>query len=196
MRGLAISSSSARWCARMMPLHWLVFMALTVPACERTPASAPPLPTSSEMAPTPRPAESAMSIPPASSAPLLEASSAPPPTNPMPAKARLEMAPAPTCGRKPGERIEQVTWAHGSGNATCDALETIWANVPHADRACHSDNECTVIVSDGNCIRLPLTKKAVTRVEYKTPPCGNPMSGACPGRVASPRCVSGCCKAD
>ena len=87
------------------------------------------------------------------------------------------------------------SWPHGSGNARCDALETLWANVPHADRACHSDDECTVIASDGNCILLPLTKVAARRAEYRTPPCGNPMSGACPGGGVAPRCVDGCCVA-
>jgi len=93
----------------------------------------------------------------------------------------------------PGDAIERVPWPHGSDNAHCDELETRWANVPHQDRACHSDDECTLVISDGNCIVLPLTKKAAARPEYREAPCGNPMSGACVERPIKARCLEGCC---
>src|SRR5208283_3359755 len=105
--------------------------------------------------------------PPQSATPVAAQSPAPS-AAPEVSTVRRSTEPPRVCGRKPGERIERVPWGHGRGNAKCDALETLWANVPHADRACHSDDECTVVSSDGNCIRLPLTKVAAGRAEYQT----------------------------
>jgi hypothetical protein len=94
----------------------------------------------------------------------------------------------------PGDKIEKVHWAFGGGgNAECDRLETLWANVPHLDRVCKTDDDCIVIVSDGNCINLPLSKAAAARKQYSKAPCGNPASGACAGHPNVPKCSGGCC---
>jgi hypothetical protein len=100
---------------------------------------------------------------------------------------------AVACGRMPGQKIERVPWRFGSGNAECDRLETLWANVPQADLACKSDADCTIVSTDGNCINLPLSKKAAAKKEYQKAPCGNPASGACAGRAIAPKCEAGCC---
>ena len=93
----------------------------------------------------------------------------------------------------PGEKIEKLRWRFGNDNAECDRLETLWANVPHADLACKTDDDCTVVSTDGNCVNLPLSKGAAARTEYLKPPCGNPASGACAGHPNVPRCRGGCC---
>jgi hypothetical protein len=184
----------------MRRIHRSVAIALTALSCEGTPpANTPPSTTPIVVAKEP-----SMTEPSPSAAPAVPSATEPvaisAPTNPPPSEAAPPPEPPPAgppraCGRMPGERIERVTWAHGNGDAKCDALETRWANVPHRDRACRSDDECIVIAADGNCILLPLTKKAATRAEYQTPPCGNPRSGACPGGRSAARCVDGCCAA-
>jgi hypothetical protein len=100
---------------------------------------------------------------------------------------------AVACGRMPGQKIEKVPWRFGSGNAECDRLETLWANVPQPDLACNSDADCTVVSTDGNCINLPLSKKAAAKKEYQKAPCGNPASGACATQHVAARCEAGCC---
>jgi type IV secretory pathway VirB10-like protein len=173
---------------------WLILFALA--ACEGAhPANAQPPATSPAVASTAPPSDTAPAISRAPSAAPTPAESLPPPAPAPLSTARPALDPPVACGRKAGDRIEHVPWPHGSGNAKCDALETLWANVPNADLTCSSDDECTIISSDGNCILLPLTRSAAARAEYKTPPCGNPMSGACPGGRVIPRCVGGCCAA-
>jgi hypothetical protein len=108
-------------------------------------------------------------------------------SNPKPAAA--------ACGRMPGDKIEKLRWSFGQGNAECDRLETLWANVPQADLVCNSDADCTVVSTDGNCINLPLSKTAAAGKQYSKAPCGNPVSGACAGHANVPKCVAGCCGA-
>lgn len=162
-------------------------------ACSAAPAQAPSPASKTEFAPPPP--ERA----PPPSLELAETSPSPPPapiSSPPPPSPSAPVTKA-ICGRTKGQPVQTVRWAHGSGNAQCDALETHWAseNIPHADRACRAGDDCTVISSDGNCIQLPLTKTAAKRREYQTPPCGNPMSGACPGGRNAAKCENGCCVA-
>jgi hypothetical protein len=93
----------------------------------------------------------------------------------------------------PGDKIEKLHWSYGH-DAECDRLETLWANVPHADLICKTDDDCTVVSTDGNCINLPLSKTAAARKQYSKAPCGNPVSGACPGDRNAPKCSGGCCR--
>ena len=166
----------------------------TLPTGTTSPPTAPG-PSLSTALP-PEPVSSAPVASPAASAPIIATSPAES-SAPMESESPSSSPPPPrVCGRTRGQPIERAHWAHGQGNAHCDELETRWANVPHADRACKSDDECTVKVSDGNCILLPLTKNAAVRPEYQEAPCGNPMSGACVGRPIVARCASGCCVAD
>ena len=119
-----------------------------------------------------------------------------PPSAPPAHVTSSESPPGPVtgaCGKMPGRPVERVQWLHGKGDARCDELETRWANVPHADRACRADDECTVVAGDGNCFLSPLTKSAALRSEYQAAPCGNPASGACPGDRTVARCLKGCC---
>jgi len=157
---------------------------------EHSPVVAPP----SETAPVstapaePMPIESAQPI--AASTPeaavgTTVSASQPTTSNPKPAAA--------ACGRMPGDKVEKVHWAFGQGNAECDRLETLWANIPHLDRVCKTDDDCTVVTTDGNCINLPLSKVAAARKQYSKTPCGNPVSGACAGHPNAPKCSGGCC---
>jgi hypothetical protein len=144
MRIVAAVADRGRESSRSL---WLIPFALA--ACDAArPANAQPAATSSAVAST---------APTSDTAPLisLAPSAAPAPTasTPPPAPAALSTAlPAPdppaACGRKTGDRIERVPWPHGSGNAKCDALETLWANVPHADRAPRpNESECACAAS-------------------------------------------------
>jgi hypothetical protein len=122
-----------------------------------------------------------------------------PPSAASPTASQTEPTPSKVepaaCGRVPGENAEKVRWRHGN-NTECDRLETVWANVPQADLACKTDADCTVVTSDGNCINLPISKKAAARKTYQRAPCGNPASGACAGHRNVPKCHEGCCRVE
>lgn len=95
----------------------------------------------------------------------------------------------------PDEPIQQLTWGHGDPNAPetirCDRAETVWGNVPHADRVCQRDSDCTVLT--GMCFVRGLTKQAARKPEYQTRTCGHPAAGACPPSDEQPKCHRGCC---
>jgi hypothetical protein len=69
----------------------------------------------------------------------------------------------------------------------------VWANVPHGDRACTSDDECRAL-GDGSCFDAALNVGGAAKPEYATFPCGNPAAGACARARASARCAQGCCE--
>jgi hypothetical protein len=115
---------------------------------------------------------------------------------PTPAPAPPPAGPPALCGRKPGQPIQPTPWpypAHLGGGNDCSARETLWANVPHADRTCGSDADCAVITGNGNCFHAALNEAAAAKPAYAQHPCGNPASGACMPRVATPKCEAGCC---
>ncbi|HVU03680.1 MAG TPA: hypothetical protein VHE30_18100 [Polyangiaceae bacterium] len=147
-------------------------------ACDpRTPATAP----ASAVSPP-----SVVEAPRSDAPPLVAAmpQSAPPSADPS--------RPTAACGRLPNEPVHAERWPYGK-DAACDRAATVWANVPHEDRACRTDEDCTVVSGDGNCINLAIAKRAASRPEYAQTPCGNPASGACPGGRATARCQAGCC---
>lgn len=161
----------------------------TLPTSDTTPSPANPAPSAPSV-PSPPPSPTEPVTPTREPTPPTTSESTAPPAKDLQA---TSPSAAPTCGRMPGQKIEKVPWRFGSGNAECDRLETLWANVPRPDLACKSDSDCTIVSTDGNCINLPLSKKAAAKKEYQKAPCGNPASGACAGGKRVARCEAGCC---
>jgi hypothetical protein len=92
------------------------------------------------------------------------------------------------CGRRPNEPIvpQHTGWA--AVPPSCDAALTAWANVPHGDRVCRTDADCTVV--SGSCFTGVIAKHAASRY---VPACSPPGAGACSGGAPPVRCQAGCC---
>ncbi len=110
--------------------------------------------------------------------------------------APVPSSPAPgrqACGRLPSQPIAKKSWRYGGGtpNPECDGAETVWANVPHGDRACHVDTDCVVI--DRGCFVTALNQLGASKPAYEATPCGHPAAGACAQREHHATCQAGCC---
>lgn len=96
-----------------------------------------------------------------------------------------------TCGRRPGQPVVQRRVPFSGAPRSCGAILTAWANVPHADRTCKEDADCTVVA--GPCFHGVIAVRAARRY---APACAPPGGGACPDAAPVARCEAGCCIAE